>query len=55
MIEKAARKLAGTSCLKLDEHDPPKQEIWRSRMTVLDEINVRWGRGATPRKRANRY
>jgi DNA polymerase V len=32
VIEKTARELAGTSCLELDEPDPPKQEICCSRM-----------------------
>lgn len=32
VIEKTARELAGTSCLELDEADPPKQEICCSRM-----------------------
>ncbi|WNZ76426.1 translesion error-prone DNA polymerase V subunit UmuC [Pseudomonas sp. P105] len=32
VIEKTARELAGTSCLELDEQDPPKQEICCSRM-----------------------
>lgn len=32
VIEKTARELAGTSCLALDDPDPPKQEICCSRM-----------------------
>lgn len=32
VIEKTARELGGTSCLGLDEPDPPKQEICCSRM-----------------------
>ncbi|RMO19023.1 Ultraviolet light resistance protein RulB [Pseudomonas cichorii] len=32
VIEKTARELAGTSCLDLNEPDPPKQEICCSRM-----------------------
>ncbi|MER2099360.1 MAG: translesion error-prone DNA polymerase V subunit UmuC [Pseudomonas qingdaonensis] len=32
VVEKTARELAGTPCLKLDEPDPPKQEICCSRM-----------------------
>ncbi|WP_369301720.1 translesion error-prone DNA polymerase V subunit UmuC [Pseudomonas sp. N2-5-1-1] len=32
VIEKTARELAGTSCMGLDEPDPPKQEICCSRM-----------------------
>lgn len=32
VIEKTARELAGTTCLELDEPDPPKQEICCSRM-----------------------
>ena len=32
VIEKTARELAGTSCLALNEPDPPKQEICCSRM-----------------------
>jgi DNA polymerase V len=32
VIEKTARELAGTSCLELEEPDPPKQEICCSRM-----------------------
>ncbi|OOG83199.1 DNA polymerase V subunit UmuC [Pseudomonas sp. A25(2017)] len=32
VIEKTARELGGTSCLALDEADPPKQEICCSRM-----------------------
>jgi len=32
VIEKTARELAGTSCLDLDEPNPPKQEICCSRM-----------------------
>ena len=32
VIEKTARELAGTPCLRLDEPDPPKQEICCSRM-----------------------
>ncbi|MHB2241101.1 translesion error-prone DNA polymerase V subunit UmuC [Pseudomonas monsensis] len=32
VIEKTARELAGTTCLELDESDPPKQEICCSRM-----------------------
>ncbi len=32
VIEKTARELGGTSCLELDEPDPPKQEICCSRM-----------------------
>ncbi|EJM92487.1 nucleotidyltransferase/DNA polymerase involved in DNA repair [Pseudomonas sp. GM67] len=32
VIEKTARELAGTPCLELDELDPPKQEIFCSRM-----------------------
>ncbi|RMQ45841.1 DNA polymerase V subunit UmuC [Pseudomonas cichorii] len=32
VIEKTARELAGTSCLELNEPDPPKQEICCSRM-----------------------
>jgi DNA polymerase V len=32
VIEKTARELAGTTCLDLDEPDPPKQEICCSRM-----------------------
>ena len=32
VIEKTARELNGTSCLELDEPDPPKQEICCSRM-----------------------
>ncbi|MBI6854905.1 translesion error-prone DNA polymerase V subunit UmuC [Pseudomonas cichorii] len=32
IIEKTARELAGTSCLELNEPDPPKQEICCSRM-----------------------
>lgn len=32
VIEKTARELSGTSCLELDEPDPPKQEICCSRM-----------------------
>ncbi|WP_285428178.1 translesion error-prone DNA polymerase V subunit UmuC [Pseudomonas sp. lyk4-R2A-8] len=32
VIEKTARELAGTSCLELDEPDPPKLEICCSRM-----------------------
>lgn len=32
VIEKTARELAGTSCLELDEAEPPKQEICCSRM-----------------------
>ena len=32
VIEKTARELAGTSCLELDDPDPPKQEICCSRM-----------------------
>lgn len=32
VVEKTARELAGTPCLKLDEADPPKQEICCSRM-----------------------
>lgn len=32
VVEKTARELAGTSCLTLDEPDPPKQEICCSRM-----------------------
>ncbi|MDY7563453.1 translesion error-prone DNA polymerase V subunit UmuC [Pseudomonas sp. AB6] len=31
VIEKTSRELAGTSCLELDEPDPPKQEICCSR------------------------
>jgi DNA polymerase V len=31
VIEKTARELSGTSCLELDEPDPPKQEICCSR------------------------
>ncbi|WP_431078415.1 translesion error-prone DNA polymerase V subunit UmuC [Pseudomonas siliginis] len=40
VIEKTARELAGTQCLELDEPDPPKQEIWCSRMfgTRLTEV-----------------
>lgn len=43
VIEKTARELAGTSCLELDEPDPPKQEICCSRafgkrMTELQAI-----------------
>ena len=43
VIEKTARELAGTSCLELDEPDPPKQEICCSRafgqrMTELPAI-----------------
>ncbi|VVP72466.1 translesion error-prone DNA polymerase V subunit UmuC [Pseudomonas fluorescens] len=40
VIEKTARELAGTSCLELDEPDPPKQEICCSRMfgTRLTEL-----------------
>lgn len=43
IIEKTARELAGTSCLELDEPDPPKQEICCSRafgkrMTELPAI-----------------
>lgn len=43
VIEKTARELAGTSCLELDEPDPPKQEICCSRafgqrMTELTAI-----------------
>ena len=34
VIEKTARELAGTSCLELDEPDPPKPEICCSRMFV---------------------
>lgn len=32
VIEKTSRELGGTSCLDLDEPDPPKQEICCSRM-----------------------
>ncbi len=32
VVEKTARELAGTSCLELEEPDPPKQEICCSRM-----------------------
>lgn len=32
VIEKAARELAGTPCLELDEPDPPKQEIFYGQM-----------------------
>ncbi|MDR6713488.1 DNA polymerase V [Pseudomonas hunanensis] len=32
VVEKTARELAGTSCLELEESDPPKQEICCSRM-----------------------
>lgn len=32
VVEKTARELSGTSCLELDEADPPKQEICCSRM-----------------------
>lgn len=32
VVEKTARELSGTSCLELDESDPPKQEICCSRM-----------------------
>lgn len=32
VVEKTARELAGTSCLQLDEAEPPKQEICCSRM-----------------------
>ena len=32
VIERTARELGGTSCLELDEPDPPKQEICCSRM-----------------------
>jgi DNA polymerase V len=32
VIEKTSRELAGTSCLELDEPNPPKQEICCSRM-----------------------
>ncbi|WP_258197931.1 DUF4113 domain-containing protein [Pseudomonas capeferrum] len=32
VVEKTARELGGTSCLDLDEPDPPKQEICCSRM-----------------------
>lgn len=32
VIERTARELAGTSCLELDDPDPPKQEICCSRM-----------------------
>lgn len=32
VVEKTARELAGTSCLALDEPDPPKQEICCTRM-----------------------
>jgi len=32
VVEKTARELAGTSCLELEEADPPKQEICCSRM-----------------------
>ena len=32
VIEKTARELSGTSCLELEEADPPKQEICCSRM-----------------------
>ena len=43
VIEKTARELSGTSCLELDEPDPPKQEICCSRafgqrMTELPAI-----------------
>ena len=34
VIEKTARELAGTSCLELNEPDPPKPEICCSRMFV---------------------
>jgi len=32
VVEKTARELAGTSCLELEDADPPKQEICCSRM-----------------------
>ena len=32
VLEKTARELAGTPCLELEEPNPPKQEICRSRM-----------------------
>lgn len=32
VVEKTARELAGTSCLELEDPDPPKQEICCSRM-----------------------
>ncbi|WP_074759346.1 DUF4113 domain-containing protein [Pseudomonas abietaniphila] len=40
VIEKTARELAGTSCLEFGEADPPKQEIYCSRMfgTRLTDI-----------------
>lgn len=40
VVEKTARELAGTTCLKLDEPDPPKNEICSSRMfaTRLTEL-----------------
>ncbi|PRN05317.1 DNA polymerase V subunit UmuC [Pseudomonas sp. LLC-1] len=40
VIEKTARELAGTTCLELDEPDPPKKEICCSRMfgTRLTEL-----------------
>lgn len=33
VVERTARELAGTTCLALDEPDPPKQEICCSRMS----------------------
>lgn len=40
VVEKTARELAGTTCLELDEPDPPKKEICCSRMfgTRLTEL-----------------
>lgn len=32
VLEKTVRELGGTTCLELDEPDPPKQEICSSRM-----------------------
>jgi len=47
VIKKTGRELAGTSCLQLDEPDPPKQEICCSRMfgrrlTELPQSGRRW-------------
>jgi DNA polymerase V len=43
VIEKTARELSGTSCLELEEADPPKQEIcccrmFGSRLTTIEPI-----------------
>ncbi|MDP9556814.1 UNVERIFIED_ORG: nucleotidyltransferase/DNA polymerase involved in DNA repair [Pseudomonas parafulva] len=52
VLEKTVRELGGTTCLELDEPDPPKKEICCSRMfgTRLTDLAPIKEAVATPRE-----